>query len=273
MNDQISSQIIELNKLVKQISRYQQQGKPSGKLLVQAHELSQAIDCNLKLLNQKQEVKIVNESDKLQKDFQFLRAKLQELAAATSRATAVSREAAAEEISERAADGKGWNTKIGTETRKVFPADSRLVNPNANFESRLEPHEEVNETHFYPQKTHSSLSTVQQQTQLRKQYDVIDQDEITYQTQLQRERHQEIQQLHRDCTDVNQIFQQLNTMLVQQGEQLETVDENTNLLLDNVQRANTQLDKAKDKQKSSMCCRYILFLILFLLLLVLLLLM
>lgn len=248
MNDRISLQIIQLNKYVNQINKKIQQGKPIGNLIEDAKKLSEKIDTDLKSLAITNESNFASESDKLQNDFKFLRSKLHDFSAAVS------------------SDITAGINRNGT--HEVFPLKSD--NPSQTTQTTFEPHVQINETQSVQQQTQSSdaiqLSSQQQEN------DVIDQDEITYQTQLQQERHVEIQQLHRDVTDVNQIFQQLNTMLVQQGEQVDTVDENTNLLLDNVQRANTQLSKAKDKQRTSMCCRYILFIVLFLLLLLLLLL-
>ncbi|KAI5959977.1 VAM3 [Candida margitis] len=93
---------------------------------------------------------------------------------------------------------------------------------------------------------------VQQQIQLESELDqnLVEQTELQYHLQLTEERNREIEQVTEGIMEVNSIFKDLDQLIHQQGEQLNTVEDNILQLHGNTQQADRELTKANNYQKS-----------------------
>lgn len=90
--------------------------------------------------------------------------------------------------------------------------------------------------------------TQQQQLQQLLQ-DQIEQTELQYHILLTEERNREIDQVAASVREVNTIFKDLGALVNQQGEQLDTIEENVLQLHGNTQQASSELRKAHEYQK------------------------
>lgn len=99
--------------------------------------------------------------------------------------------------------------------------------------------------------THYDSYQVQQQTQLEPELDqdLVEQTELQYHLQLTEERNREIEQVTEGIMEVNSIFKDLDQLIHQQGEQLNTVEDNILQLHGNTQQADRELTKANNYQK------------------------
>lgn len=91
----------------------------------------------------------------------------------------------------------------------------------------------------------------QQQKQLEPELDqyLVEQTELQYHLQLTEERNREIEQVTEGIMEVNSIFKDLDQLIHQQGEQLNTVEDNILQLHGNTQQADRELTKANNYQK------------------------
>lgn len=91
----------------------------------------------------------------------------------------------------------------------------------------------------------------QQQTQLQvEDQDQINETELQYHLMLTEERNREITQVTEGIMEVNAIFKDLGELVNQQGEQLDTIEDNIFQLHGNVQQADKELRKADEYQRS-----------------------
>lgn len=93
----------------------------------------------------------------------------------------------------------------------------------------------------------------QQQIQIQEQeqeQDQINQTELQYHVLLTEERNREIEQVSQGIMEVNSIFKDLGELVHQQGEQLDTVEDNIFQMNGNVKQASNELRKADDYQRS-----------------------
>lgn len=97
------------------------------------------------------------------------------------------------------------------------------------------------------QETADQKNQPQQQQQLTQ--DQIDQTELQYHILLTEERNREIDQVAASVQEVNTVFKDLSTLVNQQGEQLDTIEENVLELHGNTQQASRELHKAHEYQK------------------------
>ncbi|RCK64484.1 Syntaxin VAM3 [Candida viswanathii] len=88
---------------------------------------------------------------------------------------------------------------------------------------------------------------IQEQTQMDQ--DLIDQTELQYHLLLTEERNREIEQVTEGIMEVNSIFKDLSQLVHQQGEQLNTIEDNVLQLHGNTQQASSELTKANEYQK------------------------
>lgn len=89
-----------------------------------------------------------------------------------------------------------------------------------------------------------------QQTQVQEQsQDQIDETELQYHLMLTQERNQDINQINEGIVEINWIFKDLGELVNQQGEQLDTVEDNILQLSGNAQQAERELMKAHEYQK------------------------
>lgn len=89
----------------------------------------------------------------------------------------------------------------------------------------------------------------QQQQQQQLTADEIEQSELQYHILLTEERNREINRVSEGIQEVNSIFKDLGALVNQQGEQLDTIEENVSELQGNTQQASRELHKAHEYQK------------------------
>lgn len=94
-----------------------------------------------------------------------------------------------------------------------------------------------------------------QQHQLAEiQEDSVNQDELDFNSIIQRERSQQITRIHSAVQEVNAIFHQLGTLVNEQGEQVDSIDGNIGHLSHNMQKANEELNRADEHQRQRNRC-------------------
>ena len=102
-------------------------------------------------------------------------------------------------------------------------------------------------------KSEDTLATSQQeqeQVQTQVDQDLIDQTELQYHILLTEERNREIEQVTEGIMEVNSIFKDLSQLVHQQGEQVNTIEDNILQLHGNTQQASNELNKANEYQKA-----------------------
>ncbi|KAL4224505.1 Syntaxin-7 [Mactra antiquata] len=95
--------------------------------------------------------------------------------------------------------------------------------------------------------------------ELMAQEQVIDDD-----LALIREREEQIRELEGDILDVNEIFRDLGAMIYDQGEQIDTIEQNVEQAYTHVEEGRQQLSKASTYQKKSrkkLCCLVVILLV------------
>lgn len=99
--------------------------------------------------------------------------------------------------------------------------------------------------------TENEDSYTQDQVQVQQQeQDQINETELQYHMLLTEERNREINQISEGILEVNSIFKDLGELVNQQGEQLDTIEDNILQLHGNTQQADRELTKAHEYQKS-----------------------
>ncbi|QLQ79694.1 hypothetical protein HG537_0C03420 [Torulaspora globosa] len=114
--------------------------------------------------------------------------------------------------------------------------------PNSNYVSI-----EINE------QTPLLLQEEQQQNQTQIQDSSL-QNEIDFNSIIQRERSQQINRIHSAVQEVNAIFHQLGSLVNEQGEQVDTIDGNIGHFSNNMQKASEQLNRAEEHQRKRNKC-------------------
>lgn len=111
----------------------------------------------------------------------------------------------------------------------------------------------------------------QAQLQIQEEQDVIEQTELQYHMLLTEERNRQIEQVAEGIREVNSIFKDLGELVNQQGEQLDTVEENVLQMSGNAHEASRELNKAHEyqKRKSKWSCILLVALCVFVLVMVL----
>ncbi|GEQ68204.1 hypothetical protein JCM33374_g1871 [Metschnikowia sp. JCM 33374] len=110
-----------------------------------------------------------------------------------------------------------------------------------------------------------------QMMQMQEDQDLIEQTELQYHMMLTEERNRQIEQVAEGIREVNSIFKDLGELVSQQGEQLDTVEENVLQMSANAHDASRELTKAHEyqKKKSRWSCILLVALCVFLLVIVL----
>lgn len=149
------------------------------------------------------------------------------------------------------------SVRIYQEKKRNTPIVARSLVP----EQELEPDNQGEQS---PKK-----NDIQQQTQIDQ--DAIDQTELQYHLLLTEERNREIEQVTEGIMEVNSIFKDLSQLVHQQGEQLNTIEDNVLQLHGNTQQASSELVKANEyqKKKGKWTCILLVALCIFLLIVVL----
>ncbi|KAM9912701.1 hypothetical protein OXX69_002321 [Metschnikowia pulcherrima] len=111
----------------------------------------------------------------------------------------------------------------------------------------------------------------QAQLQIQEDQDTIEQTELQYHMLLTEERNRQIEQVADGIREVNSIFKDLGELVNQQGEQLDTVEENVLQMSGNAHEASRELNKAHEyqKRKSKWSCILLVALCVFVLVMVL----
>ena len=149
------------------------------------------------------------------------------------------------------------STKVYQEKKRITPL---LTGPSKETEEQT--------------KSEDTLATSQQeqeQVQTQVDQDLIDQTELQYHILLTEERNREIEQVTEGIMEVNSIFKDLSQLVHQQGEQVNTIEDNILQLHGNTQQASNELNKANEyqKQKGKWSCILLVALCIFLLVIVL----
>lgn len=116
----------------------------------------------------------------------------------------------------------------------------------------------------------SGGNALQQQQQLL-QEEQINETELQYQIALTEERNRQIERIHEGVVDVNAIMKDLGSLVGQQGEQVDTMENSILEVSGNVQNASRELTKADEYQrrKSKWCAIILVALCIFALIMVL----
>lgn len=111
----------------------------------------------------------------------------------------------------------------------------------------------------------------QSQQQVQTSQDEIQQTELQYHLLLTEERNRQINEVAQGIREVNSIFKDLGELVSQQGESLDTVEENIMQMLANTQQASRELNKAHEyqKRKSKWSCMFLVVLCVIVLIIVL----
>lgn len=114
----------------------------------------------------------------------------------------------------------------------------------------------------------SPLLSYQEQSQV---LDIVNQEEVDFQTDLIAEREADIASIQRGVREVNSIFRDIGALVSEQGVQIDSVEENISNVATQTQGASKQLTKAEDYQRwrSKCSCIVLVVLIVILLLIVL----
>ena len=114
-------------------------------------------------------------------------------------------------------------------------------------------------------------SEPQRQPQTQVDPDLVEQTELQYHMLLTEERNRELNQVSQGIQEVNSIFKDLSELVQQQGEQLDTVEDNILQLHSNTQGADRELQKAHEYQRrrSKWSCIFLVALCVFVLIVVL----
>ncbi|CEP63899.1 SNAP receptor VAM3 LALA0_S09e04984g [Lachancea lanzarotensis] len=113
--------------------------------------------------------------------------------------------------------------------------------------------EDTDKTPLLQRQNHNQRLEVQQQVQSQTQTQ-LPEDELNFHTLIQQERSEEIGRIHSAVQEVNAIFHQLGSLVREQGEDIDTIDNNISGLSGNLQRANEQLGKAERSQRKRNRC-------------------
>lgn len=110
----------------------------------------------------------------------------------------------------------------------------------------------------------SNESTPLLQMQMQQQVlDQLDQSEVDLHAALVEERDVEIAEIQRSAREINAIFQDLGVLVAEQGQQLDSVEDNIADLAQDTELAGQQLVRAENHQRSKgkWTCMFLLFLL------------
>lgn len=78
--------------------------------------------------------------------------------------------------------------------------------------------------------------------------------DVAFQTLIQQERGEQISRIHQSVQEVNAIFKELGSLVTQQQQPIDTIDNNINHFRDDVARASRQLNRAQHQQQRRTRC-------------------
>lgn len=145
--------------------------------------------------------------------------------------------------------------KIDVSNRQMMLKE-RLVSEfhelHNNFYSYVKLYEEKKDAYAVraPDETTPLIQESQaSQQQVQVQREDVNATELQYHLMLTEERNREISQVAEGIREVNSIFKDLGALVNQQGEQLDTIEDNILQLHGNTQQASRELTKAHEYQK------------------------
>ncbi|GMM34198.1 SNAP receptor [Saccharomycopsis crataegensis] len=95
-------------------------------------------------------------------------------------------------------------------------------------------------------------SMVAHQSTIVKELDPINNAELVHHIQLVSQREEEIQHIESSISELNTIFQDLDSLVTEQGYMVDNIETNLNSASDNVRAADRELRKASNSQKRSL---------------------
>lgn len=94
-----------------------------------------------------------------------------------------------------------------------------------------------------------SLESPQEQQQFQIEYDPINSEELEYQQNLIDERNREIENISSSILEINDIYQDLNTMVQEQGLTIDSIENNIFSVLNDTKLSRNELVKLNNYQK------------------------
>lgn len=150
-------------------------------------------------------------------------------------------------------------TKLRKELQKIKANYHSLKTRYNDLKSSVIVEENYNQT------AHEQTPLLQQSVQIS---NGISQHEIDYHTRLIEQRDQDLRELNSGVLEVNAIFHDLNNMVKQQGEHVDSIEDNLLTHTTNNQMANQELLKANEYQKKKRKCTLLLLVALIIVLVV-----
>ncbi|CCH58746.1 hypothetical protein TBLA_0A09620 [Henningerozyma blattae CBS 6284] len=111
--------------------------------------------------------------------------------------------------------------------------------------------------------TQTQLTSKDMQQQVYIPREAINNEELTYQQTLIRQRDEEILNIENGINEINEIFKDLGAVIQQQSSMVDNIEANIYSTVDNTRQANEQLNRALNYQRrSNKFCLHILFILL-----------
>ena len=124
---------------------------------------------------------------------------------------------------------------------EITSIDAELNNGNLNNE--YQEHELTTRPELHTAQE-SPQSPVQQQSKLVMEYQPVNAEEVEYQQNLANERERDIEQISHGVEELNEIFQDLSTIVTSQGEMVDNIETNIYSTLNDTRSASRHLRKA-----------------------------
>lgn len=198
-------------------------------------ELQLILEWNTKFLTKQQELaqeRLNREFNQLLKQFQAQQREFAEL----QRTVLI---AAKKDIA-TSASRRGSSNIVTSENTPLLETESNTTNNDGNYESLQQQQEQI--------------------------LDVVQQEDIDFQQSLIQEREQEIQNIQEGISEINAIFKDLGTLVTQQGEQIDSFEDNITDMSANTRNAVDELVTANEYQRKkrnmSMCVLFVLLTVL-----------
>lgn len=150
-------------------------------------------------------------------------------------------------------------TKLRKELQKIKANYHSLKSRYNDLKSSIIVEENYNQT------AHEQTPLLQQSVQIT---NGISQNELDYHTRLIEQRDQDLRNLNSGVLEVNAIFHDLNNMVKQQGEHVDSIEDNLLTHTTNNQLANQELLKASEYQRKKRKCTFLLLVALIIVLVV-----
>ncbi len=81
-----------------------------------------------------------------------------------------------------------------------------------------------------------------------KPVEIISNDELEYRSSVIEERHSEIKDIHEKISCIHEIYKELGNLVTQQGEEIDTIERNTEKTSERTKAGLEEIKKAEKKQ-------------------------